>query len=171
LHHLQTFSPLPWLCIGDFNEIMELSEKYGATLRPDRQMEAFKKTLEDCKLSDLGFIGSKFTWCNNREDAYFTKKRLDRAVANSDWCEKFGEMDVFVLGARSSDHCPLLLNIGAYRVEDTRMIETFKFEVNWMVNESCSSIVKDAWEGREYEGDPLDILLSKLEQCKKQLML
>ena len=27
LRHLNTFQPTPWLCIGDFNEIMNLSEK------------------------------------------------------------------------------------------------------------------------------------------------
>jgi hypothetical protein len=68
-------------------------------------MEAFREALEDCQLNDLGFIGSKFTWYNNREDEYFTKAWLDRAVANPDWCEKFGETDVFVLATRSSNHC------------------------------------------------------------------
>jgi hypothetical protein len=85
---------------------MEHFEKHGAALRPDRQMEAFREALEDCQLSDLGFIGSKFTWYNNREDEYFTKAWLDRVVTNPDWCEKFGETYVFVLAARSSDHCP-----------------------------------------------------------------
>jgi len=154
---------------------MEHFEKHGAALRPDRQMEAFREALEDCQLSDLGFIGSKFTWYNNREDEYFTKAWLDRVVTNPDWCEKFGETYVFVLAARSSDHCPFFfffffLNIGNNGVKDTYTVETFKFEANWMVNDACSSGVKDAWKDRVFEGDPLDILVIKLEQCKQQLM-
>jgi hypothetical protein len=29
LKHLQSYSPLAWLCIGDFNEIMDQIEKWG----------------------------------------------------------------------------------------------------------------------------------------------
>jgi hypothetical protein len=57
MQQLATFSPKPWLCIGDFNEIINLSEKWGAVTRADRQMEAFRRTLEDCQLCDLGFKG------------------------------------------------------------------------------------------------------------------
>jgi hypothetical protein len=35
---------------------------------------------------------------------------------------------MFVLAARSLDHCPLLLNIGVDEAEDICMNETFKFE-------------------------------------------
>jgi hypothetical protein len=40
-------------------------------------IQNFRNVLETCQLSDLGFIGSKFTWCNNKEDEYFMKKRLN----------------------------------------------------------------------------------------------
>lgn len=99
LHHLQHFSPEPWLCVGDFNEILTHSEKCGGALHPTNQMNAFRDVLDVCQLSDLGFMGSKFTWCNIHEDDTFTKERLDRAVANPTWCEKFGEVDVFILAA------------------------------------------------------------------------
>jgi hypothetical protein len=48
--------------------------------------------LEDCHLSDLGFRGPLFTWSNGR-----TMERLDRAVANSDWCLLFNVVEVSVL--------------------------------------------------------------------------
>jgi hypothetical protein len=34
-------------------------------------------------------VGSKFTWCNNREDNNFIKERLDRVVANLEWYDIF----------------------------------------------------------------------------------
>jgi hypothetical protein len=49
-------------------------------------------------------------------------------VANPNWWEKFRETNMFVLAARSLDHCPLLLNIGVDEAEDICMNETFKFE-------------------------------------------
>jgi hypothetical protein len=32
LKHLKQFQPVPWLCVGNFNEIVEQSEKKGAAL-------------------------------------------------------------------------------------------------------------------------------------------
>ena len=43
---------------------------------------------------------TKFTWYNNKEDEYFMEERLDRAAANSEWCEFFGKIDVFILATR-----------------------------------------------------------------------
>ena len=41
LRHLNNFQPTPWLCMGDFNEIVNLSEKKGTVIRPRRQMAKF----------------------------------------------------------------------------------------------------------------------------------
>ena len=32
----------------------------------DGQIEQFRAVLEDCGLSDLGFLGSKYTWTNGQ---------------------------------------------------------------------------------------------------------
>lgn len=48
--------------MGDFNEIVDLSEKYGGAVRNEAQMERFRSTLEECNLGDLGYKGSKYTW-------------------------------------------------------------------------------------------------------------
>jgi hypothetical protein len=52
-------------------------EKEGAALRRNSQMNNFRSVLKDCDMSDLGFIGPQYTWCNNRSDGNFTKERLD----------------------------------------------------------------------------------------------
>jgi hypothetical protein len=55
LRYLQSYSPTPWLVIGDFNEIMTQDEKYGTVMACEGQMKAFCDVLQDCLLSDLGF--------------------------------------------------------------------------------------------------------------------
>jgi hypothetical protein len=77
LHHLQHFCPGAWLCVGDFNEIVEQSEKQGGVPRRDRQMEQFRNVLKDCGLSDLGFLGPKFTWTNGQQGGNYMQERLD----------------------------------------------------------------------------------------------
>lgn len=57
---------MPWLCLGDFNEIISRREKAGESLRPNRQMDRFHTAISCCGFLDLGHIGSPFTWSRNR---------------------------------------------------------------------------------------------------------
>ena len=45
IEQLRKSSDLPWLIMGDFNEIMHLSEKVGGNLRPEWQMLALLRQL------------------------------------------------------------------------------------------------------------------------------
>ncbi|XP_024175552.1 uncharacterized protein LOC112181445 [Rosa chinensis] len=53
---------LPWLVAGDFNEIMSNNDKFGGPPRAVTPMATFRRTLADCDLLDMGFVGSHFTW-------------------------------------------------------------------------------------------------------------
>jgi hypothetical protein len=53
--------------MGDFNEIVKHGEKWGGARRARVLMEDFEGVLEDCRLSDLGAVGPKFTWHNGRQ--------------------------------------------------------------------------------------------------------
>ncbi|KAL9688925.1 hypothetical protein QQ045_033352 [Rhodiola kirilowii] len=76
-------SVIPWTVIGDFNEILCSSESEGARARPSWQMDNFRLALDDCNLTDLGYVGYPFTFSNHRVGKVEVKARLDRAVANS----------------------------------------------------------------------------------------
>ena len=67
LRHLASFEPAPWICMGDFNEMLHQSEKSGGNERKWGLMEDFHSALTFCNLMDLGFRGPKFTWNNGRE--------------------------------------------------------------------------------------------------------
>lgn len=55
---------LPWLCVGDFNEILHANEQIGGARRSERQMEGFCDTVSVCGFNDLGYIGLPYTWDN-----------------------------------------------------------------------------------------------------------
>ncbi|KAK3212447.1 hypothetical protein Dsin_017153 [Dipteronia sinensis] len=76
---------LPWLCLGDFNEVMEDSEKFGGATKDWRLMSKFREALDDCGLDDLGFTGPQFTWCNKREGNEMILERLDRCTSTPPW--------------------------------------------------------------------------------------
>lgn len=62
LRSLGDESSLPWVVVGDFNELLHASEKVGGNPRREGQMQLFRDALSYCDLFDLGFVGSPFTW-------------------------------------------------------------------------------------------------------------
>ncbi|XP_075645171.1 uncharacterized protein LOC142616189 [Castanea sativa] len=64
LRHLGSQLSLPWVCIGDFNEITRVQERSGGCIWPESQMQVFRDCLDVYGLKDLGFTGLPFTWCN-----------------------------------------------------------------------------------------------------------
>ncbi|KAM1467081.1 hypothetical protein ACFX2I_032224 [Malus domestica] len=67
---------IPWLCIGDFNEILQVHEQEGGNIRQDRQMEGFQHAVKQCRLVDLGFAGNKFTWFTTRGGGIKVRKKI-----------------------------------------------------------------------------------------------
>ena len=100
---------LPWICVGDFNEILRLEEKQGWLDRADRQMQGFRDALDYCGFKDLGFNGYPFTWCNRRPGDHNVWIRLDRGVATVDWLLQFPTSRIHHLECFHSDHRPILL--------------------------------------------------------------
>lgn len=62
LKTLCTASNLPWLVVGDINQILFEAEKEGGVPRSQRDMDDFREALDECRLKDLGFFGKSFTW-------------------------------------------------------------------------------------------------------------
>ena len=56
LKYLSGISQLPWMVIGDFNELTGLPEKEGGVVRPAHQMKKFVDTLNWCGVKDIGFV-------------------------------------------------------------------------------------------------------------------
>ena len=109
LSHICSLVDGAWLCIGDFNEMLSLSEKLSCRPTPSRQQDTFRAALESCNMVDLGFIGYPFTWNNRRPGAANTKEQLDRAIANQVWRSKFPKTTVTHIVPHTSDHLPLIL--------------------------------------------------------------
>ncbi|KAL5753864.1 hypothetical protein ACOSP7_022084 [Xanthoceras sorbifolium] len=81
LKRLRSFSSLPWLCGGDFNNFVDDSEKLGGLLKPQYLINNFREAVEFCGFQDLGYSGSIFTWSNKRHDSALIQEsvRLDRS--------------------------------------------------------------------------------------------
>ena len=78
LNRLNGMDQLPWLCMGDFNEILSVDEHVGEVPGMYGRMEDFNEMVNRCGLLDMGFRGVPFTWDNRRTGEGFVQKRLDR---------------------------------------------------------------------------------------------
>src|SRR4051812_28976585 len=69
-------SGLPWLAIGDFNEVLHQFEHDGVNCRSQAQMDGFWDTLDICGLTDLGYQGRDWTFEKRVAGGSFTRVRL-----------------------------------------------------------------------------------------------
>jgi hypothetical protein len=169
LTYLKQYNPKAWLVIGNFNEILEQSEKDGRLLRRDAQMDLFRNTLEDCYLSDFGFCGPKFTWVSGRTEGVAIRERLDCAFANCQWCGLHRNAMVNVLVACTYDHNPLLLQFNNVQEHRTRYPRSFKVEASWMIDEEFNDVVREACEAWDTGGTTIHTARLKLANCQKGL--
>lgn len=85
----------PMVRVGDYNEVLKVSEKWGSRTWAERQMDAFWDCITNFELEDLGYFGPPFTWCNNCEGDQRILERIDHALANSGWSNMFPNASVF----------------------------------------------------------------------------
>uniref|UniRef100_A0A453A1Z5 Reverse transcriptase domain-containing protein n=3 Tax=Aegilops tauschii subsp. strangulata TaxID=200361 RepID=A0A453A1Z5_AEGTS len=144
----------PWLCLGDFNEILTSLEKAGGAARPQHYLDGFREALQICELGDIGFEGDIFTWRNHsKELRTYICERLDRATSNEEWCEQFPAYTVVNGPPRHSDHRPIIVDTEGPDKEWRRGDGRFRFEARWLQEEGCEEVVRAAWERSREMGD------------------
>jgi len=110
MKRLRGESTLPWVCIGDFNELLRPEEHMGTSTRDSGQIAGFREAVDVCELADLGYKGLDWTWEKRVRGGEFCRVRLDRALASPSWSALFPFASLEHLTAAKSDHCPILLN-------------------------------------------------------------
>jgi hypothetical protein len=140
IRELKNNSNLPWILLGDFNEILFSHEKEGGNPRPHNFMQAFQDVLSDCGLEDIGYSGDMFTWRRGR-----IRERLDRAVADGDWTSMHPAAVLQHLDFIRSDYRPILLDTD-YQ-SDLLQIRTGprRFEARWLRERGFQEVVEKAW--------------------------
>lgn len=138
-------SLLPWLVIGDFNEIISNAKKEGGVQRPINQMARFKNAIDFCGLKEVDFVGPKFTLLYQWRDGSQIRERLDRALVSSDRSFLFPAAKLFRKSFSTSDYSPLLLNYSS-TMKKKKLKRVFRFESIWLKDQTCERVVIEAWD-------------------------
>ena len=145
LAHLKNFLDGPWLCVGDFNAILNASEKLSIRQPHSSQINEFRDALDFCQLEDLGYRGYPSTWTNKWPGDANTKMRLDEVVALKGWREKFLMSTMVHLPSYASNHLPITIQVQTFSHQQKRLDRCFKFKENWLLWDDCEEVVQGAW--------------------------
>lgn len=126
---------------GDFNDILEMSEKKGGRPASFVRCHGFRQRIDNCDLMDLIYQGPKFTWYNGRRGIAGIWERLDRSLVNLDWKEIFPNAIVMNLPRTDSDHSPILTLYGG---SISRTERPFRLE-STCLDPSFTTLVKERW--------------------------
>ncbi|PON56647.1 Endonuclease/exonuclease/phosphatase [Trema orientale] len=123
LRRLNGLFSLPWVCGGDFNEILCLSEKVRG--------------------SEEGLM---HTWTNKRDGLANIQEQLDRYVYNDEWRTLFPNASVKHLDFFLSDHRPVVLSISKQTLSYGSGERPFRLEPFWVNETDFNDVVQQSWQ-------------------------
>ncbi|XP_028551527.1 uncharacterized protein LOC110100832 [Dendrobium catenatum] len=153
----------PMIIGGDFNCILSQEDKRGGKkfsfYQGPQEMAAFMARND---LHDVGIIGPKFTWCNNKSGNARILERLDGCLLNYKALNMIQNAVVRHLPRIAFDHCPLIIRIIQDKLYQNKQI---KFEEVWASFQAAKGIVFKSWN-KLVKGNEMDIINVK---CKRSL--
>lgn len=139
---------LPWMLVGDFNQIMFESEKKGGRPANQNQIEQLNEVVNRCELYDLGFTSPKFTWSNLRQGKENVQERLDRAICNYRWMRLFPNSHIWHLPRSRSDHNPILVGDRESQ-RQRRHVDNFRVQAAWFKHPGFEAVLTKCWTTHE----------------------
>lgn len=162
----QKLCGLPWIVLGDFNQILAPQEHSAPpSLNYDKATRLFRDCVLDADISDLNFRGSTYTWWNKRKSAPVAKK-LDRALVNDHWRSLFPASVVFFEAPEFSDHASIRVVLHPDGVFKKRPFKFFNF---LLLNNNFVSMVASRWLTYNLTGSAMFRVSKKLKLLKKDI--
>lgn len=131
---------LPWVILGDFNNVKNYDERINGKNVTYYECRDMMEACTTLGLTDSPYTSNdRFTWMDKKK--IFSK--IDRVLLNSNWMNErifchthYPEM------WHLSDHKPAIVSL--YK-GDNRRKKSFKFQNMWCVHENFNNIVKEGW--------------------------
>ncbi|GJT88377.1 RNA-directed DNA polymerase, eukaryota, reverse transcriptase zinc-binding domain protein [Tanacetum coccineum] len=109
--HSVAVKDAPWVLLGDFNVILDPSERSFVSFSITSGMEEFRKCISRIEVNDLIMCGLQYTWNKSPKSTNGLLKKLDRVMCNMGFLDKFLNSNAVFLSFVCSDHAPSVLNI------------------------------------------------------------
>lgn len=147
---ISKYIDLPWLLIGDFNQIFNWDDKSGRK-GSCSTMNDFLECLNGAHLIRITQQGPAFTCTNNRSGSDNVMEKLGISFCKLEWLHTFPSSFVNTLPLAASDHySPILLYTECIIVLKKKLR---RFENYWLKYKEYSEIVQDFWR-QESQASP-----------------
>lgn len=160
-----------WFLVGDFNELMNNSEKLGGPRRPESSFYAFRALARDCRLKEIPSSGNRLSWAGAREitsngikETVWIQCRLDRAFGNAEWFQLFPNTHSFYLEKTGSDHRHIFTNLDATGTQRTCR---FMFDKRWSNKPGIQYVVRRGWNMND--SLPSALVSEHIRSCRQEL--
>ena len=156
---------LPWIMMGDFNELLGNNEKRGGRIRPEASFQDFRRMVRTCDFTDLKIIGDRFSWAGRRGD-HFVTCCLDRTMANTEWHNIYPSSETEFLELGESDHRPLVTYVSD-SVEDRR--GSFRYDNRLFHKDGFKDSVLQGWHGGIRSSTEDMRFSERISRCRKKI--
>ncbi|KAL0848127.1 hypothetical protein Bca101_021374 [Brassica carinata] len=154
----------PWFLTGDFNEIVDQSEKQGGALKRNEESSEFRQMIKNCGLWEIQHKGFKLSWHGIRNNE-LVQCRLDRSIANQAWLNLFPQASARYLSKGCSDHSPVMSFLDGV---EWRRRATFRYDQRWIKREGFTDTVKYSWSGG---ANGQFGLMQKISNCRQAISI
>lgn len=151
----------PWFLTGDFNDIIDSSEKQGGPERSEGTFVDIRSFMAECDLYDLRHSGNFFSWRGKRHD-HVVHCRLDRAMSNGAWAEDYPASRCEYMRFEGSDHRPLLTH---FDLTKKKKKGVFRYDRRLKGNEEVSDLIQTAWNFNDMED-----VGEKINRCRTEII-
>ncbi|GER52284.1 non-LTR reverse transcriptase [Striga asiatica] len=132
-----------WIIGGDWNAIVDLSEKRGGRDKSLADMLSFQNFINQMSMVEVNMQGHKYTWSNNRSHEHFVEEKLDRVFGSLRWSSSHSSTVVLNCYQTASDHSLLVLISELTQIKPKAR---FIFNKQWIEKQDVMDVVKKAWE-------------------------
>lgn len=151
-----------WLITGDFNDLLNNSEKVGGPSRWEGSFLSFRSFVTQFGIWDLQHSGNSLSRCGVRY-SHFIQSRLDRAMANVEWSEMFSTGRCEYHRFEGSDHRPVLTLFDSNLLKKKKGI--FRFDRRLRDKPEIRAIVGDTWSAQ-----PDDSVITKICRVRSKIV-
>lgn len=154
---------IPWLLIGDFNELLSSEDKVGGNPPTRNQCSRLPALLNSLHATDIPCLQQAFSWKMNTE-AVTIYERLDRAIGNNYLMDTFERASITYGNFTVSDHAPDIFLSGENLVSSS----IFRFQNYWTLEKESHDIVRKQWN-TSIRGSRFFRITTKLSRIKNLL--
>lgn len=135
---------LPWLCLGDFNEVLRPDEHEGIGQRSNAQIQG-PGCGGQLHVAGHWFQGQILDIRKKVAGGTYTRVRLDKALGYAEWSAQFPLASLSHLTAASSDHSPILLQLDEVTTLRGTSGSLFWYEIAWDTHENMKDKIQESW--------------------------